>query len=311
MKCSHYLKGRLDDMEFSDYRKYLEGQKNVAGNTLTSYCRDLSIFAKALAEKGKADIRETTNTDVISYLLQLKNEGKSASTVNRRLAALRSYFGFLCETGVILSNPTDGIKSPRIERKGPEFIPIEDMDKLLSAPDKSPKGMRDRAILELMYATGIRVSEVIEAKISDVNIRMGFISCSGVHSKARIVPMGRPARAAMEDYIYEARGKLARNEDATLPDSERTLFLNYNGEPLSRQGLWKILGEYSKKAGLEIKLTPQILRNSFAVHMLQNGADIKALQEMMGHEDLAATQSYLSVTKSRIKDVYDKSHPRA
>ena len=159
--------------------------------------------------------------------------------------------------------------------------------------------------MELLYATGIRASELIELKVDDVNIRMGFIKCAGEHSKARIIPMGRIARQAMEDYIFDVRKEALKGKESDY------LFVNYMGEPMTRQGLWKILKEYGDEAELELKLTPQIIRNSFAVHMLQNGADLKSLQELMGHEDIAATQAYLSVVKNRIKDVYDRSHPRA
>ena len=203
-------------------------------------------------------------------------------------------------------NPTTAIRSPRIDRKNLEYLTIEEVDRLLSVPDDSIKGIRDRAILELLYATGIRVSELIDADVSDINLRMGFITCAGEKSKPRIVPLGRPARAALENYIYDGRSALIKgNKDETA------LFVNYYGKRITRQGLWKLLKEYGVKAGLDHKLTPNIIRNSFAVHMLQNGADLKSLQELMGHEDISATQVYLSVTKNRIKDVYDKSHPRA
>lgn len=173
-------------------------------------------------------------------------------------------------------------------------------------PDDSIRGKRDRAILELLYATGIRVNEVIAANVKDVNLRIGFFTCPGESGKARIIPIGRPARAALEEYIYNSRDMMVKdNKD------EDALFVNYYGKRMTRQGLWKIMKEYADKAGLSQKLTPHILRNSFAVHMVQNGADLKSLQELLGHEDISATQIYLSVTKNRIKDVYDKTHPRA
>ena len=204
------------------------------------------------------------------------------------------------------NNPTANIKSPKIERKEIEYLEMDEIDKLLATPDDSVKGVRDRAILEVLYATGIRVSELIEANVEDINLRMGFITCTGEQSNPRIVPLGRPSRAALEDYIYDGRKKLVKENTA-----EKALFVNYYGKRITRQGLWKILKEYGNKAGIEHRLTPNIIRTSFAVHMLQNGADLKTLQELMGHEDITATQVYLSVTKNRIKDVYDKSHPRA
>ena len=249
---------------------------------------------------------DVKNTEVVAYLLELKNAGKSAATVNRKLASVRSFYRFLLEKGKIDEDPTNNIKSPRIPRKKLQYLTIEEIDKLLSAPDDSLRGKRDRAILELLYATGIRVTELIEANVEDINLRMGFITCAGEQSKARIIPMGRPARAAMEEYIYDVRDKLLRdNKD------DKALFLNYYGQRITRQGLWKILKAYGESAGLEHKLTPNIIRNSFAVHMIQNGADLKSLQELLGHEDVTATQIYLTVTDNRIKDVYDKTHPRA
>ena len=216
------------------------------------------------------------------------------------------FYKYLLEQKIISENPVSGIKSLKIEKKGIEYLTIEEIDRLLSLPDDSVKGKRDKAILEVLYATGIRVSELVEVKLSDVNIRMGFISCMGIHSKARVIPLGRPARAALEEYIYDIRKVLVRGNT-----EEKALFVNYHGQQLTRQGLWKIIREYAKKANIENRITPQTLRNSFAVHMVQNGADLKSLQELLGHEDISAMQIYLSETKNRIKDVYDKTHPRA
>ena len=289
--------------QFSDY---LKNTKKKAANTVEAYERDVKEFTSFVAARGIADVTDVKNTDVVAYLLELKNAGKSAATVNRKLASVRSFYRFLLEKGKIDEDPTNNIKSPRIPRKKLQYLTIEEIDKLLSAPDDSLRGKRDRAILELLYATGIRVTELIEANVEDINLRMGFITCAGEQSKARIIPMGRPARAAMEEYIYDVRDKLLRdNKD------DKALFLNYYGQRITRQGLWKILKAYGESAGLEHKLTPNIIRNSFAVHMIQNGADLKSLQELLGHEDVTATQIYLTVTENRIKDVYDKTHPRA
>ncbi|MBQ3520490.1 MAG: tyrosine-type recombinase/integrase, partial [Firmicutes bacterium] len=249
---------------------------------------------------------DTSSTEIVAFLHDLKISGKSAATVNRKLASVRAFFNFLMNSGLVSSNPTADIKSPKIERKELEYLTLEEVDKLLETPDDSIRGIRDKAILEVLYATGIRVSELIEADLEDINMRMGFITCDGEQSKARIVPLGRPARAALETYIYEARNALVKDNT-----EEKALFVNYYGSRITRQGLWKVLKEYGEKAGIEKKLTPNIMRNSFAVHMLQNGADLKSLQELMGHEDISATQAYLAVTKNRIKDVYDKTHPRA
>lgn len=294
------------DGYLNDFMTFLSAEKNMARNSQEAYRRDVLEFEELLRDKNLL-LHEASNTEVVAYLLKLKNEGKSAATVNRKIASLRAFYSYLWEQKLISVNPTVNIKSPKIERKGIEYLTIEEIDVLLGIPDQTMKGLRDRAILELMYATGIRVSEIIEMNQDDVNLRMGFVTCTGEHGKARIIPMGRPSRAAVEEYIYEVRPKFLKEGN----DTERALFVNYSGSRLTRQGLWKLLKEYAKTAGIENKLTPQTLRNSFAVHMIQNGADLKSLQELMGHEDISATQIYLSVSKNRIKEVYDKSHPRA
>jgi len=295
------------DRFLNDFINYLTSEKKMAQNSLDAYKRDVQEFAGMIREKDNLSLDEASNTEVVAYLLKLKNEGKSAATVNRKIASLRVFYNYLAARKLISDNPTLNIKSPKIERKNIEFLTIEEIDELLNKPDQSIKGLRDKAILELLYATGIRVSEIVEMNLEDVNIRMGFVTCTGEHGKARIIPMGRPSRAAVEEYIYEVRPKFMRDADG----DEKALFVNYSGKRLTRQGLWKLLKEYAKLAGIENKLTPQTLRNSFAVHMIQNGADLKSLQELLGHEDISATQIYLSVSKNRIKEVYDKSHPRA
>lgn len=296
-------------MHIEDFLDYLIMEKKTAPNTVTAYKRDVVAFELFLKERGNDNMEQITNSDVVGYLLQLKNFGKSKSTVNRKLASIRAYYNFLQKERIIVDNPTNDIKSPKIERKELEYLTIEEVDKLLSMPDNTIKGIRDKALLEVLYATGIRVTEIVETKLKDINVRMGFITCNSDHGKARIVPMGGFAKKALENYIFNSRDTLMKGKECNNPNM--TLFVNYMGEPFTRQGLWKILKSYGKAAGLEHKITPQILRNSFAVHMIQNGADLKSLQELLGHEDISATQIYLSVTKNRIKDVYDKTHPRA
>lgn len=293
-------------MYIEDFADYLKNERKMSANTMEAYNRDVSEFISFEEGRGMTDITETSSTEIIAFLHYLKSVGKSAATVNRKLASIRAFFNYLLTEGIIQNNPTANIKSPKIERKTLEYLEISEIDRLLDAPDDSIRGIRDKAILEVLYATGIRVSELIDANVEDLNLRMGFITCAGEHSKARIIPLGRPARAALENYIYDVRESLLKdNKD------EKALFVNYYGKRITRQGLWKILREYGDKIGIEQRLTPNIIRNSFAVHMLQNGADLKSLQELMGHEDITATQVYLSVTKNRIKDVYDKTHPRA
>lgn len=279
----------------------------MADNSRLAYCQDLTDFERFLLERGAKRLEDASNTEVIAYLLKLKSEGKSKATVNRKLASLRAYYHYLVEHQNLTIDPTGSIKSPKIERKQIEYLSIEEVETLLAQPDQSIRGIRDKALLELLYASGMRVSEVAGANVSDINLRIGFIVSEGEFGKARIVPLGRPARAALETYLSEGRPPLLRDKQA----DNQALFINYNGERLTRQGIWKLIKEYAAKAGLEDKLTPKTLRNSFAVHMIQNGADLKSLQELLGHEDINATQVYLSVAKNRIKDVYDKTHPRA
>ena len=294
-----------DCLYIEDFEKFLIREKHASDNTVNAYMKDLEHFEDFVMSRGISGVTDVSNSDIVAYLMELKKQGRSKSTVNRRLTSIRTFYKFLVREGRVKENPAEDIKSPRIEKKDIEFLSIDEVNKLMTLPDESIKGIRDRAILELMYATGIRASELIDMKLEDLNMRMGFVKCTGEHSKARIIPIGRPARHALEDYVYDARPVLLKKS------TSEKLFVNYAGESMTRQGLWKILKEYGEEAGLKIRLTPQVLRNSFAVHMLQNGADIKSIQELMGHEDIAATQAYLAVTKNRIKDVYDRAHPRA
>lgn len=292
-------------MDFQDYGDYLSDERNMSENTKKAYIRDIRNFEIFISGRGIENTEEAESSELLAYLMELRAQNKSKATLNRKLASLRFYYNYLRSRGRIINNPADGIKSPKVEKKEIEYINIEDIDRLMQTPDTSLKGVRDRAILELLYATGLRASELIEMKVEDVNLRMGFVKCVPEHGKARIIPMGRICRKAMEDYILDVREKLLRGNDRPV------LFVNYAGKPITRQGLWKVLKEYGEAAELSVSLTPQVLRNSFAVHMLQNGADVKSLQELMGHEDISATQAYLAVVKNRIKDVYDRTHPRA
>ena len=291
-------------MNIVDYANYLE-QLRKSHNTIMAYCKDVEMFEKYVITKGLTDLSEVTSTEVVAYLLKLANEGISSSTSSRKLSSLRTYYSFLVEKGLTHENPCIGIKAPRTERKDMEYLSTDDIEKLLSVPDDSIKGLRDRAILEVLYATGIHISELLEMTLDDLNMRMGFVMCNGNHGKARIIPFGKHARGALQDYLKLSRPILVDDMDTQL------LFVNINGDSLTRQGLWKILKDYAQKAELSVHITPQTLRNSFAVHMLQNGADLKSLQELMGHEDISTTEAYLTVTKNRIKDVYDRTHPRA
>ena len=296
-------------MELYGFIIYLIEEKKSSDNTCEAYMRDIKAFGEFLQRRGIVALEKAGSNDVAAYMMELKNSGKSKATINRKLSSIRTYYKFLIKKGMMKENPTEDIKSPRIERRELDYLTIEEVETLLLAPDESIKGIRDRAILEVLYATGIRVSEIIELRLKDINLRMGFLTLNGAHGRARIVPMGSMARRALDHYILSSRPALMK--DGTPDDPESVLFVNYLGEAFSRQGFWKLMKQYGRQVGLEDRLTPHILRTSFAVHMVQNGADLKSLQELMGHEDIMATRIYLSVTKNRIKDVYDKTHPRA
>ncbi|MDR0853028.1 MAG: tyrosine recombinase [Clostridiales Family XIII bacterium] len=292
-----------------EFEEYLTNIRKLSTNSISAYLRDLPDFKAFLEQREGTSLTSASNADIAAYLLKLRGQELSTSTINRKLASVRAYYKYLIELGIMSTNPATGLKSPKVARKEIEYLSLEEIDRLLSAPDDSDIGVRDVALLEILYATGIRATEVIYLNVDNVNLRMGFVTCDGSHGKARIIPLGRPARKALEEYIFEVRDKFLRGENRN--SKEKALFLNYYGERITRQAIWKILRNYAAKADIEKNITPQILRNSFAVHMIQNGADLKSLQELMGHEDPSATQAYLQVTRNRIKDVYDRSHPRA
>ena len=296
-------------MDFNAFVNYLEKEKKSSDNTLIAYVRDIKAFDKYMKNRGSS-FEEATKTDVVSYIMDLSKNGRSKGTTNRKLASLRAGYNYLIKNGILTVDPTEGIKTPRAERKELDFLTLEEVEFLLSLPDDSDKGKRDKAMLEVLYGTGIRVMELIELNYGDLNLRMGYIQCSGEHGRPRIIPLGSFARHAVNEYLKSSRPAFLREEE-NKEDKTRPLFVNYQGERFTRQGLWKVLSGYGKKANMEGRISPHILRTSFAVHMVQNGADIKTLQELMGYDDVQAMQVYLQVTKSRIKDVYDKTHPRA
>ena len=289
---------------FSDY---LRDSKNTSENTILAYSRDILAFEKYLSKKGK-ELLEATQTDVLSYIMELSKAGKSTSTTNRKLASIRAFYTFKIKENNLKVNPADDIKTPRAERKGVDFLSIAEIEELLKQPGESVKGYRDRAIFEVLYGTGIRVNELIDLNLDDVNLRMGFITCQG-NGKGRIVPLGSYAKDAIKKYFDSSMPSLAKNKN--YQDGSAPLFLNYMGERFTRQGLWKLMKQYGKAVGMEERITPHILRNSFTVHMIQNGADLKTLQELLGYDDMQALQVFMQLSKSRIKDVYDRTHPRA
>ncbi len=291
--------------EIKHFIEYLQQEKHASKNTQVSYGRDLMRMAEYMEETGIMEPGKVTKTALNSYTLSLEKEGKSAATVSRNLASIKAFFHFEFKNGVIKKDPAEGLRAPKIERRAPMILTIDEVSRLLSEPGNgTAKEMRDKAMLELLYATGIRVSELIHLRMDDINIPVGFITCRDEH-KERIVPFGRVARDAVLKYLEKARGELLKGNQSEW------LFINCNGRAMSRQGFWKIIKYYGKKAGIEEDITPHTLRHSFAVHLLGNGADIKAVQTMMGHADLATTQMYAAYAgNNALREAYQGAHPR-
>lgn len=289
-----------------EFEKYLEKEKGTSRSTASAYIGDLREFCRFMEEKRGKTGETAGNADVAAFLRELKESGRSGATVNRKLASVRSYYAFLRAEGKSSEDPTAGLKAPKQQRKDIEFLSVEEVNKLLETPGEDARGIRDRALLEMMYATGMKASEIAAVNTGDINLRIGFVSCSGESGKARIIPLGKPARRAVQRYLDEGRPQILGEQQ-----DPGALFLNYLGERMTRQGIWKLLRHYGEKAGIRKDMNPLILRNSFAAHMIQNGADLKSLQELLGHEDITATKVFLSLSKNRIMDVYDKAFPRA
>ena len=288
-----------------EYTSFMTDIRHKSLNTVESYKRDVTQYISYLDGTGVTDISSTTKTTVLSYLLYLQKEGRASSTVSRTLASLRSYYLFMMQNGVVKSNPTSNLEAPHVEKKIPKILSGEEVELLLEQPKNCDnKGIRDKAMLELLYATGIRVSELINLDVSDVNVPMSFVRCKG-GKKERIIPMGHQAKDALENYINNVRKYMVKDENETA------LFVNCSGARLSRQGFWKLIKYYQHIAGIETDITPHTLRHSFAGHLLENGADLHSIQEMMGHADISSTQVYSRMMNSKIKDVYAKAHPRA
>ena len=288
-----------------EYTSFMTNVRHKSMNTVESYKRDVTQYITYLNESGIQDATLATKTTVLSYLLALQKKGKATSTVSRTLASLRSFYLFMMQNGRVSSNPTSNLEAPHVEKKAPQILAGDEVERLLEQPDTSDnKGVRDKAMLELLYATGIRVSELINLDITDINIPMSFIRCRG-GKKERIIPMGNKAKEALENYIKNARVYMLKNKNETA------LFVNCNGMRLSRQGFWKLIKHYRSAAGIQAEITPHTLRHSFAAHLLENGADLHSIQEMMGHADISSTQVYSRMMNSKIKDVYAKAHPRA
>lgn len=279
--------------EIEIFIKYLQEVKKMSRNTVLSYHRDLLQMAAYMAERGITEAGKVTKTSLMSYILFMEKEGKATTTISRMLASMKAFFHYEFSEGKIRRNPAELVHAPKIEKKAPVILTVEEVTALLRQPSgRSPKEIRDKAMLELLYATGIRVSELMNLTLSNINMSIGFITCHD-GGKDRTIPFSRVAKSAMEDYIQNARPELTKKKESDW------LFVNCNGGQMSRQGFWKIIKYYGDKAGIDSDITPHTLRHSFAAHLIGGGADMKAVQVILGHSDVATTQMYAAYVGKR------------
>lgn len=288
------------------YENYLSKVKQASNNTVSSYMRDIRQFSEWLQSSGDTDILSVTQLNISVYLAFLQEQGKSGATVSRVLASLKNFYAYLVSTGFLETSPVSSdIHVDRGEKKLPQILTGKEVETLLAQPSTSDaKGLRDKAMLEVMYATGIRVTELIDLNVEDVNLELGILKC-GSAKKNRSIPLYPAALRALAVYVKEVRFAMVADP------GERALFVNVGGSRMSRQGFWKILKFYQAKAGIEKEITPHTLRHSFAVHLLENGADLGSLQELMGHSDISSTQMYTHMINQKLRSVYEKCHPKA
>ena len=289
----------------SAYENYLTKVKQASLNTTASYIRDIRQFSGWLNSECNVDVQDATQLNIVEYFSNLSNIGKSEATISRSVASLKNFYSYLASSGFVEKSPVYDIKVERSKKKLPQILTGKEIELLLSQPAcVDSKGFRDKAMLEVMYATGIRVTELIDLDIDHVNLEQGVIRCNGT-KKTRIIPLYPGALYALSVYVRDVR-------DSMLADpNEKALFVNINGSRMSRQGFWKILKHYQTLAQINKEITPHTLRHSFAVHLLENGADVGSLQELMGHCDISSTQMYAHMINQKVKSVYEKCHPKA
>jgi len=296
------------DKHLRAFIHFLSEEKGLSRNTLESYERDLNQFISHMNQKRHIDdIGAIKKTDVAQYIMHLKQLGRAPSTLSRNIVSIRSFFHYLLSKQRIAMDPSIEMEAPRLEKKAPHVLTIEEIERLLNAPSSGTlQGIRDKAMLEVLYATGIRVTELISLDLDHVHLDLGFIRCIAGNGRERIIPLGRIAAAHLAEYIHEAREKLLKGNG-----SEQALFVNQLSTRLTRQGFWKIMKKYAKEAEIQHEITPHTLRHSFAAHLIENGADLRSVQEMLGHADISTTQMYMLPSKRSMKEVYEHAHPRA
>ena len=301
------VQGRVSgymEKEINAFITYLHNVKNTSNNTELSYKRDLEKVKQFMASRGIVEAKDVSAKDLSDYVKYLEDNQFAAATVSRNTASLKAFYHFMVEEGLVAEDISEKLKAPRIEKKIPSIMSPDEVVRLLEQPSgDSPKEIRDKAMLELLYATGIRVTELITLKVSDVNMQMNFILCKD-RNKERIIPFGAAAKNALARYLDGTREAMLENKSSDV------LFANCSGQPMSRQGFWKLIKYYAKRADIKADITPHTLRHSFAAHLVENGADLRSVQEMLGHSDISTTQIYANMNHNHIREVYAKAHPR-
>lgn len=286
-----------------DFLIYVKESKKMSENTVVSYRRDLKGMLSYFEKQGIESLEKVTSTNINSYILFLEKNGKSPASISRSISSMRAYFRYLLIHGVIKGEPTEKITMPKVEKKVPSVITAGQIEDIIKAANGSdPKSIRDRAMLELLYATGMRVSELISLNVDDINLQLNYVICRNA-KKERVIPFGNKAKQSLSKYLSKARPVL-------IQDNNMFLFVNCFGKQMSRQGFWKIIKEYANKAGIKEEISPHTIRHSFGAHLIGNGADVKSVQQMMGHVDIASTEVYRRMESENLRSVYEKAHPR-
>lgn len=293
--------------QLQSFIQYLSVERGLSRNTLESYERDLTKYLAYIKEQGIDSLAGSSKLHITSYMSSLKKQGKAPATVSRSMVSIRAFYQFLVRERLLDKDPSMNMETPKLEKRLPKVMSMNEVELLLDAPDVStPNGMRDKAMLEVLYATGIRVSELTSLNLSDIHLGLGYIRCVGKGSKERIIPLGRIAAQSLDLFIQTKRDMLIKQDK-----QEEALFPSHLGSRMTRQGFWKIIKKYGAMVNSHKEITPHTLRHSFATHLLENGADLRAVQEMLGHADISTTQIYTHVTKKKMKEVYNRTHPRA
>lgn len=292
--------------EFIDtFLSYLSVERGLSRNTIVSYKQDLDSYMSFLSAGAVSALSKTSRNDIVDFMLSQKERGIGANSIARRLAAIKSFYRFLVRERILKNDPSSLIETPKLWKRVPETLSLQEVEALLLQPDqRNSQGLRDKAILEALYATGMRVSEAVNLKVSSVNLDIGFLRCIGKGNKERVIPLGRKAAQAIRHYVEKARPRLLGKRESEF------LFLSRFGKNISRQSLWKIIKKYARKARIKKSLKPHILRHSFATHLLERGADLRSVQEMLGHANISTTQIYTHINKDRLKTIHKMFHPR-